>query len=198
MDFETEKARTYAIVTNYFGYTSVVLATGLKLALRSYLQTARLITDCLPDDVDFIFAGQDEDETLPLLSILIPDQGLNIVSLQTVSSVDSKVVESGSLVEADLGVINGIDDCHSFSGLAMNLKHLNDNKSKNELLERKVKTARSWPAHHLYTDYIEALIMLAEESLNSGGHYKGKLDKKALQKSIDDIHLQQSLIATLR
>lgn len=186
---------TFVIVTHYNGFSDVILAKGLQLALRGFMMNAKLLMDLFPDQ-KIEFLGNDIDSGFPCLSLRIG--GSVVASLQHPAFIDGKNVVEGRLVEAKLHPLPGLDSLNNFASIGAWLTWLYSDRDPKEAERRKKAAMMSWPALRLSRDYNEVISRSAAESLQESEEPVPSGDKKELRAAIDAIRLMVGMTATVR
>ena len=189
MNYNELKNIMFAVVSNYGDRSDIVLAEGLENALKCFLKQQKILTSLLPDS-ELLITGQDDDLSMPLMSIFQDTQLL--LSLQSVSYCDGKVVNNGKLSKARK--LHLIDDCDSLVEVAYRLNVIYKFNCDEERKETRLNNAsKSWPARHLTMDYVtDAAIQFEEQLMNMSSGF----DVEAMSNEIDDIQLSYSATLT--
>jgi len=191
MNYKDNKETSYAIISNYSGYSDIVIAKGLDVAIKSFLMQQRIITSLFPSE-SLIIVGQDGDNNMPLLTLFHDEH--NILSMQGVSYCDGKVVADGRLERAKPTKI--IDECQSFIEIASKLNQVFElNKQESRIHERFDQIKNSRPALHLTRDYFKDMLIEYEEN-TCGKNFT--CDPEKLSNEIDNIRLSYSATVEIK
>jgi hypothetical protein len=187
----------FAIVTHYNGYASVCVAPSRELALRDFLQEARMLIDVF-GAAEARFVGQDMDSSLPLLSLML--DGSVIASLQHPSIVDGmnvSVAKGGAARMEPAKPVNllGLDEAQSFFSIAVALGEAFASRKESEEKPRHQAARDSLPAHLMGIDFDEALVALAVETQRAEEPEPLRVDPRDLLRAIDRIKLMHSVVA---
>jgi len=190
MKYEEFNDVTFAVVSNYSDYNSVVLAKGLRNAINSFLQAQRTLTSLLTNE-DIVFTGQSADLSMPLLTVFANKQ--NILNLQIPSFCDGQSMVDGKPLPSAGSPM--VDACGSFVEIAYKLNRAYLFNSEDPKLQSRFnKAEKSFAAHHLASDHFTSEIIEFEEAI-TGKTYE--FDVEELSEEIDNIKLFHSVTVTL-
>lgn len=184
---------TYAIVSSYSGYPDVVLAKGIEVAVLSFLQTAFMTADLFPDE-DISFVGQDQDDGLPILAMMIDADVM--VTLQRPFVSDGRTVVHRKLVSTAPTHLPGLDASMPPQDIAERVDLTYKSIAPDIKPLRQAGMMNSMAAHRLSHDFTTILLESAEESLRSRAN--NRIDTGSLLKAIDSIRLTCTTTATVR
>jgi hypothetical protein len=191
MNYNRFKDIMFVVVSNYGDKCDVVLAKGLEKALKCFLKQQQILTSLLPDSELVIITGQDDDLSMPLMSVF-QDTHL-LLSLQSVLYCDGKSVSNGQLKPTPK--LQLIDDCDSLVEVAYRLNIIyNFNSDKERKDKRRKNALKSWPSRHLTADYVTSEVVEFEEQIRN---LKADFNVEPLSNEIDSIQLSYSTNLTV-
>lgn len=184
---------TYAITSSYTGYPDVSIAKGIGPALRTFLKTATMTADLFPEDkVSFI--GQDIDDGMPILAMLLGDDVM--VTLQRPAISDGLTVNNGQLVNLSNNTLPGIDSAMPPQDIAYRLTQVYNAMNRKEREQRVQRVIHSLAALRLSRDFGEVLIECGKDSECRVADKA--FDTHSLLTALDNIKLMYSTTATIR
>ena len=190
MKYEDFNDVTFAVVSNYSDYNTVVLAKGLKNAINTFLHAQKTLTSLLASE-DIVITGQDADMSMPLLTVFA--NKLNVLNIQIPSFSDGQMMKDNKLVPSDGSPI--IDACTSFVEIAYKLNKVILYNSEDSKLDSRFSNAlKSFAAHHLASDHFTSELIEFEEVTVSKTY---EFDVEALSVEIDNIKLLHSTTVTV-
>lgn len=189
----------YAVVTAYCGFSEVTLAPSRELALRTFLQEARMFIDLFGARNEVLIVGQDADGSMPALCLTI--DGDVVVALQQPSKViGMNVVPDGQgkgvLVPAKMHDLLGLDNTESFYLAGVALTAAFATRPAAEEQPRATAAMNSLVAMLLDIDYNEAVLELAAESQDMESAPL-QIDPRELLKAVDKIQLMRTRVVTV-
>ncbi len=183
----------YAITSSYSGYPDVTIAKGIDMALRTFLKAATMSADWFPDD-SVSFIGQDNNDGLPLLAMLLDSEV--IVTLQRPPISDGQSIRDGQLVNLSNTRLPGIDSAMPPQDIAYRLTRMYSSMSKKERGQREGRVEQSIAALRFSRDYGEVLTKSGQESKC---HVKDQaFDTQALSQAIDGMKMMHSIPVSIR
>lgn len=194
---QSAPAASYVVVTNYSDVTNTSVSMDRGIAIRDFLQTARMIIGVIGTDAQRVeVLGQDIDDGLPMLSLVIDD--VVWCTLQQPSSPSTEKMSGNRPVPGNVARLTGIDAAAGYLEIAEAVTaafNTVDLQTKRKTQER---LSRSIVAHMLSMNYCEVARELAAETKKERNPVAIGTAPELLMAEIDSIRMMYGFVATVR
>ncbi len=188
---------SYVVVSLYSNVTKTSVSSDRAIAIRDFLQTARMIVGVFGEDAKQIeVLGQDLDDGLPKLSLIIDD--VVYCTLQQPSSPSTERVVGKRLVPGAVPPLTGIDGAEGYFEIAEAVSAAFNSVSSAEKRDVQEQLRLSLAVRMFSMDFSEVARALADETKSERTPPSIQTDPKVLMKDIEAIKMMHGYVATVQ
>lgn len=198
-DAEGREAPTasFVVVSLYSNVSKTSVSADREIALRDFLQTARMIVGVFGEEARHVqVLGQDIDDGLPMLSLVIDD--VVYCTLQQAISPSTEHMVGNRLVPGPVAQLTGIDSAEGFLEIADAVTAAFNSVDASTKRRTQESLSRSMAAYMLTMEFNEIAHVLADETRKERNPRPIATEPSVLMKEIAGIRMMYGFRATVR